>query len=199
MRCLGLLAVTMAVSLSCSVAGAQPAESVVATDSGLAARLADAREQLLTKDHPLVPVLRYAYEGYDRIDRDVHDYTCLLIKRERVDGKLGPYQHIEAKIRHPRSTENGDVPFAVFLRFLGPAEWKDREVLFVNGQHNGDLIARRGGKRSPNMTLRLEPTSPLAMDGNRYPITEIGIQNLIARLIEVGEQEIQYAECEEVF
>ena len=40
--------------------------------------------------------------------------------------------------------------------------------------------------------MQLPPDSPMAMDGNRYPITEIGFQNLTKRLIEVLEKEQQY-------
>ena len=34
------------------------------------------------------------------------------------------------------------------------------------------------------------------MRGNRYPITDIGIENLIIRLIENGERDRNYDECE---
>ena len=81
------------------------------------------------------------------------------------------------------------VPFSVFLEFLKPEKLAGREVLFVANQNQGDLIARRGGRRSPNMTIQLPVDSPMAMDGNRYPIVEIGFQNLTMRLIEVLEQE----------
>jgi hypothetical protein len=34
------------------------------------------------------------------------------------------------------------------------------------------------------------------MRGNRYPITELGLLNLVRRLLEVGEKDAQYGECE---
>jgi outer membrane lipoprotein-sorting protein len=37
------------------------------------------------------------------------------------------------------------------------------------------------------------------MQGQRYPLTEIGIQNLIRRLCEVAEKDTHYGECEVKF
>jgi len=36
----------------------------------------------------------------------------------------------------------------------------------------------------------------MAMQGNRYPITEVGILNLTRRLVEVGESDRKFGECE---
>lgn len=138
-------------------------------------------------------ILDFARAAQQRIDAEVRDYTCVLVKRERVDGRVGNYQYMVAKVRHQR--KEGDrviAPFSVFIRFLKPERMEGREVIYVEDQNQGDLIARRGGRRSPNVTVQLPPTSPMAMDGNRYPITEIGFRNLTRRIIEVLEQEQQY-------
>ncbi len=135
-------------------------------------------------------VLQFARDAYTRIGQEVHDYECQLYKRERVDGVLGNPQLMFVKIRHQQ--QDGDkvvVPFGVFLQFLKPERMEGREVLYVQNQNQGDLIARRGGRKSPNVTMQLPPDSPMAMDGNRYPITEIGFRNLTMRLIEVLEKE----------
>ena len=138
-------------------------------------------------------VLDFARDAYTRIGKEVHDYECQLVKRERVDGRVGNYQYLYLKIRHEQKDGNNTVvPFSVFLRFLKPERMEGREVLFTQNMHQGDLIARRGGRGSPNVTVQLPPESPMAMEGNRYPITEIGFQNLTKRLIEVLEQEQKY-------
>ena len=36
----------------------------------------------------------------------------------------------------------------------------------------------------------------LAMSGNRYPMTELGLRRLTQRLIEVGEHDSQFGECD---
>lgn len=139
----------------------------------------------------LTDVLKFAETAYARIDEEIDDYTCVLYKREQVEGKVLGWQSMAVKVRHKKM--EGDelkVPFSVYMRFLAPSKVAGREVLYVENENNGDLIARRGGRRSPNVTFQLIPTSPLAMLDNRYPITEIGFKNLAKRLIEVLEQEV---------
>lgn len=138
-------------------------------------------------------VLEFAREAHARIDREIDDYTCVLYKRERVEGEVVGWQSMALKIRHEK--KEGDtlkVPFSVYVRFLEPSKVAGRAVLYVSNRNNGDLIARRGGRRSPNMTFQLVPTSPLATLDNRYPITEIGFKNLAKRLIEVLDREIEH-------
>ena len=40
-------------------------------------------------EHPLAPVIRVLKTTGDTIDRNIHDYSCTLVKQERVDGELG--------------------------------------------------------------------------------------------------------------
>jgi hypothetical protein len=144
-------------------------------------------------EHPLLPVLRMACESYQRMDEEIKDYTCILTKRERVNGYLRAHETMFVKIRH-QQVENGRVvtPFSVYLRFLSPPKVKGREVLYVHGRNDGKLIVRNGGQRFAYITTAVAPDSPAASHDNRYPITEIGVKNLTRRLIETGEDELQY-------
>ncbi|OHB80271.1 MAG: hypothetical protein A2W31_16045 [Planctomycetes bacterium RBG_16_64_10] len=154
---------------------------------------ADASRQVLAPaEHPLMPALRLAYDVRAHIVREVKDYSCVLIKRERVDGQLLGHQYLFAKIRHEQVRAGRVVtPFSVYLHFLSPLRLRGREVLYVKGQNDGKLIARKGGPRFSYVTVSLDPLNESAMKGNRYPITEIGIQNLVERLIEVGHEEMK--------
>ncbi|NIP84329.1 MAG: DUF1571 domain-containing protein, partial [Planctomycetales bacterium] len=142
-------------------------------------------------DHPLMPVLEYARQGLDRIDREIHDYTCTLIKRERVDGELLEREYLFAKVRHQ--------PFSVYLYFLAPHGKKGQEVIYVDGMYNNKLCAHAGsGPQALIGKVFLPPDGMLAMRDNRYPITFFGFRTLIQRLIEVGEHDLQFGECEVV-
>ncbi len=145
-------------------------------------------------EHPVIPVLRMAVEGYRQLRSNVQDYTCVMVRRERVEGRLGPHEFIYAKVRQ-RKVVDGQVvvPFSVYLKFLKPASVAGREVLYVEGKYNGEMLARRGGTRFAFVTTRLAPNSELAMQGNRYPITEFGIENLLRRLIESAREELDYS------
>ena len=48
--------------------------------------------------HPLQPVMHVMRGVLDHIDQQVHDYSCTLIKRERLDDELGERQHIFMKV-----------------------------------------------------------------------------------------------------
>lgn len=140
-------------------------------------------------EHPLAGALRMAQSSLDRINRDIKDYTCTMIKRERINGQLNEPEYMFVKIRHQ--------PFSVYLYFLRPDGAKGREVIYVEGRNEGKMLAHEGsGLKSRFGTVSLVPTSALAMDGNKYPITQIGTKNLVKRLLEVGNQDIKYAECE---
>ena len=121
----------------------------------------------------------------------VADYTCTLVKRERINGQLLDYEHIEVKIRH-RQVQDGRivVPFSVYLKFLAPAELQGREVVYVEGRNDGKLIARRGGRRFAFVTTAVDPLGEVAMERNHYPITHMGIKSLIEELLTVGQEEL---------
>lgn len=141
------------------------------------------------QQHPLVPALQFAKAGLAELDTRIQDYSCTLIKRERINGKLNDYEYIFTKVRHK--------PFSVYMYFLGPSSIKGRECIYVAGQNNGKLIAHEGqGFKAKLGVFRLDPNGMLAMRGQRYPITEVGIRTLTARLIEVAEQDSKYGECE---
>ena len=151
------------------------------------------RPEVINREATLEEVLEFAEGAYNRIDKEISDYTCVLFRREYVNGEVYGWQSLTAKIRHEKKVDGEvKVPLSVYVRFLKPEKMSGRAVIYVAGQNNGDLIGRRGGRRSPNMTVQLAPDSPLAMEGNRYPITEIGFKNLAKRLIEVLQQEMEY-------
>lgn len=148
-------------------------------------------------EHPLQPVLRMANSALKRMETDIKDYTCVLTKRERVEGRLQETESMVVKVRHSRVEEGRVVaPLSVYVRFLSPAEVKGREVLWVEGHNKGKLIVRNGGPKFEYVTLALPPDSDLAMKQNRYPLTEIGVKNLTKRLIENGQAELKRNECE---
>ncbi|MBX3413498.1 MAG: DUF1571 domain-containing protein [Pirellulales bacterium] len=142
-------------------------------------------------EHPLMPALRWASGGMDDL-RTIQDYSCTFYKRERIDGELGEYQSMFVKVRHN--------PFSVYMFFLGPGKLRGQECIFVRGQNNGNLLAHPTGFRKTVVgTVSLDPTGMIAMSGNRYPITEVGVLNLVERLVEIGERDTQYGECEVQF
>jgi len=142
------------------------------------------------EEHPLMPTLRWADQGLRNMEK-IEDYSAVVAKRERLNGTVGDYEYMFVKVRHQ--------PFSVYMYFLGPPKLKGQEVVYVEGQNNGNIFAHGTGLRAKFGTVSLKPTGVVAMRGQRYPITELGIKNLIRRLLEVGQQDAQYGECEVKF
>lgn len=140
----------------------------------------------------LESVIQEAERRHRTFTDQVADYTCTLVKRERINGQLLNYEHADVKIRH-RQILNGQIvaPFSVYIKFHAPAELQGREVIYVEGQNDGKIIARRGGRRFAYVTTAVDPFGELAMERNRYPITHTGIQRLFEELLAVGQEELQ--------
>lgn len=146
--------------------------------------------------HPLYPALQLAEAVLQSIDENVQDYTCNIVRRERVGGKLGSHEFLQAKIRHAQTIDDKQSPFSVYLRFDKPANVEGREALYIAGDHADKVFVRRGGQRMAYMSSYIDPDSRMAMKENRYPITDIGFRRMIERLIEIVENDMQYGECE---
>jgi hypothetical protein len=147
--------------------------------------------------HPLDPAINMAHETLGFIRENIQDYTAILIRRERVNGTLGDHEFMGIKVRN-RKMENGLIktPFSIYVTFLKPADVKGREVIYVENQNKGNIIVHEGGFRGKFIpTVELDPNGMLAMRGQRYPITDAGLENLCVKLIEKGERDRQHGEC----
>jgi hypothetical protein len=151
--------------------------------------------------HPLDPALDKAKEALVTIEQTISDYTCRIIKQERIRGELQPEEYMDAKIRN-RKVQDGKVvvPLSVYLKFVNPNAVKGREVVWVEGKNNNKLRAHEGGAAGRFLpSVWLDPDGALAMRGQLHPIYDIGIENLVLKLIERGEKERKFGECEVTF
>ena len=137
-------------------------------------------EKTQKKEHPLRPAIRYARMCLEKAEK-LPGYTATFYKREVVGTTTVSHQ-MRLKIRHK--------PFSVYLYFEKPHE--GREVLYVEGQNNGKLIAHEAGLLSIAGSMELAPNDSLAMNENRYPITMAGIVNMTKEVIKTWEKEAKY-------
>lgn len=147
-----------------------------------------------TAEHPLDPALAVAHLGLERL-ASISDYTATITKRERIGTEIRGPETMEAKIRRRRAmADGGQSGFAVYLRFVAPKSVAGREVIWDELRNDAKLVAHEAGFLGM-VTVKLEPTSRLAMNNNRYPITEIGFDTLIRRMIEKGERDRRLGIC----
>jgi hypothetical protein len=155
-------------------------------------------EALENAEHPLDPFLEVARLARDKLLRDVQDYSAVLMNEVRLaSGQLREPQYLQIKIRHPREQDGKQIPFSIYSKFLEPKELAGQEVIWVEGQNDGKLIAH-----PPKFNVKrfyLEPTGPLAMGDNRHPIYEVGLERLLTQIIEKGERDRDGGMCEVEF
>jgi hypothetical protein len=117
-------------------------------------------------DYPirLITEARQSFQG-------VRDYSCLFVKRERLQGQLGQENLIDMRVRCQ--------PFSVYLRWMGPANLVGQEACYVAGANNGQLRVHSTGLVGAIGFVSVAPTDPRVMQNNRHPITDAGIGHLI--------------------
>ncbi len=142
--------------------------------------------------HPLAWTFSYAKARSDYIQEHIRDYSCRLIKRERINGELQPHQFIEVSMRCEQRID-GDLvhPMAVFMQYLAPGTVKDRRVLYVEGQNDGKMLVRKGGRLLKYAKIEVDPNGSTARRESNYPITDVGFDKIIERLIEKVEEDIE--------
>ena len=138
-------------------------------------------------EHPLMPVIRWAESGRPAV-ANIKDYTATMQKQENIGGKVQPAQVMEVKVRHQ--------PFSVYVKLLFPKELAGQQAIYVKGQNDDKAFAHGVGFQKNFGTQKLDPTGILMMSGNKYPITEMGVLNLIDKLLEVGYKDSKFGECE---
>ncbi|WP_047813774.1 DUF1571 domain-containing protein [Rhodopirellula islandica] len=140
---------------------------------------------------PMSEVLKLAEESLQHLIDNVDGYTTRMIKHEQDrNGVLQEPSEMFMKIRTRHVGGEPGQGLRAYLRFETPESAKGREVIWIEDQNDGQLLVREAGFLGSMMTAKLEPTNFLAMRGQRYPITELGLTNLVRKLIERGSRDV---------
>lgn len=137
-------------------------------------------------EHPLMPTLRLGRLALKRLEK-IQDYSCTLVRRERIRGRLRSYSYQQIKIRHS--------PFSVYSYFLSPD--RGREVIFVEGKNKGRLWVHEVGAVARLVgTVSLDPEGPRARRESHHPASKAGLMNLTKRIIGMVERDSPFGECD---
>ncbi|MDA7893367.1 DUF1571 domain-containing protein [Rhodopirellula sp.] len=138
----------------------------------------------------MADVLDMAKAAKKHLSTTLKDYTARFVKQELdSNGNLGPESEIEMKVQTRCRNENNDAPMRVYLSFNAPQSQKGREVIWGADLFDGTMAVHEVGFLLGLKTLWLDPTGFLAMQGQKYPVSEVGIMKLIDKLIERGEKD----------
>ena len=135
-------------------------------------------------------VLEMARAARRQLSQTLDDYTARFVKREADQkGVLGPETEMVIKVQTRLRGDTEEAPLRVYLRFVSPESIKGREVLWAQDLNDGKMAVHEVGLLFSLKTLWLDPTGIIAMQGQRYPISEIGLVRLVEQLIERGEKD----------
>lgn len=149
-------------------------------------------EVIRSAAHPLLPLLEIAEKALERIEQSHFDYTATMTNQVRVNGRLRDTNKAFVKIRHPRELDDGtNIPFSVYMKFIEPKANAGREVIWVDGWNDGNMMVHLTGWQNL-MRISLDPEGPIAMDGNLYPISMIGMKNLLKQIHEKGTRDSKH-------
>lgn len=137
----------------------------------------DVKKPSIDEKHPLYKLLQVAEAALKEIE-EVDDYECIFVKKELV-GKKTYKTTMKMKFR--------EKPFSVYLKYMDLNA--GREVIYVQGKNDDNLLVHEAGFKSVLGTFSLPPTGADAMAENRYPITSIGLKHLMTNLIKQWEFE----------
>jgi hypothetical protein len=145
-----------------------------------------------TPVHPLQDVLRYVREHHAYITHNIFDYTCRIVKRERIDDRLQDYRYIDAKVR-PRVVRGGEVvsPLSIYLRFLAPQKLAERRLVYVEGQNEGKMLVRNGGPRFSNVIVSISLDSQAARRESEMSVVDIGFDRMAREIVARLEADIK--------
>jgi hypothetical protein len=143
---------------------------------------------LAETDH--VALLEHCLRNYERFCRD---YTCTLIKHERIRGHLPPQpQEVAVKFR--------ESPFSVSMRWVRNAPIGDR-VLYVEGKYRDQMLVRPKGLLvllTGGPVFR-KPDGAEAMKNTLRPVNLFGFKRGMRELLNVYRQARQAGDCREGF
>ncbi|MGB7343524.1 MAG: DUF1571 domain-containing protein [Pirellulaceae bacterium] len=135
-------------------------------------------------------VLDMAISARQHISSTLDDYTATFVKQEAdSDGVLGEETVIEMKVQTRLRNANDDAPMRVYLKYTSPQNYSGREVLWAEDLNKGQMAVHEVGMFLGLKTIWLDPKGLIAMQGQRYPISEIGLTRLVEKLIQRGEQD----------
>ena len=119
----------------------------------------------------------------------VSDYSCVLVKRERIGGRLSGNEQLSIKLRHE--------PFSVYIRYLSPDRVRGQEAIYVHGHNDNRLLAHPNGLKGRFVrTVRLDPLGKWAMEGNRYPVTDLGVKRMAESWLKEAHRDVRFVHCD---
>jgi hypothetical protein len=148
-----------------------------------------ANQEPVEEPMTMADVLDLARDARKHLAVTLDDYTTHFVKQDRdKNGVLNEQEEMFMKVQTRLRGDSEDAPLRVYMKFDAPESKKGREVIWGEDLNDGKLCVHEAGLLGLKR-LHLVPTGFLAMQGQRYPISTVGMVRLVEKLIERGEKD----------
>jgi hypothetical protein len=151
-----------------------PPQTIVISGEQIDSTLSESVQHLLdlaNQDH--VALLEYCQR---HIEANYRDFTCTLIKQERLGSRLDKEQTVEAKFMQK--------PYSVAMHWVKNAPIADRSI-YVEGKWNNQMMVRPAGILAFAGPQMRKPDDKDVMKNTLRPINQFGFLCSLESLIEV--------------
>ena len=144
-------------------------------------------KQLAQNDH--IGLLEYCLANYDGRYRD---YTCTMIKQERIRNVVCREQEIAVKFM--------EEPYSVAMKWTPQTAPIGDRALYVEGKNGNQMLVRPNGLLNQIIgTVTRPPDGPEAMRSTLRPISQFGFRRSTESLLKVYRQARQAGDLKEAF
>jgi hypothetical protein len=119
-------------------------------------------------------VLGELVTGARKTYQKINDYSCILVKQERVGGKLLPEQTALMTARTQ--------PFSVWMKFSAPLNISGQEVCYVAGKNNGKMRVKPAGLKGAFGYVTIPVDDARALAQNRHTVDSAGLGAMIEQI-----------------
>ena len=139
----------------------------------------------------MLDVLKVAKLSLNQMEIGLSDYTARFVKQELdANAEIPKESEMFIKVQTRFREDRTEAPRRIYLRFNKPDSLDGREVIWGEDLYSGKMAVHEVGLILGLKTLWLDPDGFIAMQGQRHPISEIGIVKLTEQLIEQGEKDL---------
>lgn len=124
--------------------------------------------------------LKLLRAGFEQLKK-TRNFTGTFSKQERVDGILDEGSVIQVLSRHE--------PMSFYMKWLEGDP--GRELLYVEGENEGEMLVRLGGIRGRLMPVfKIDPDGPTAREKTRHHLSHMSILYFTQTVLEHCEQDL---------
>jgi hypothetical protein len=135
-------------------------------------------------------VLAIAVSAREFMAENLDDYTARFVKQEvDASGVLGEQTEMLLKVQTRLRGDTNQAPMRVYMKFEAPESVSGRELIWGEDLYDGKMAVHETGFLLGLKTIWLDPHGMIAMRGQRYPISQIGMLRLVEKLIERGKKD----------